>query len=115
MHGRRDFAHDLVARTHRPAGHVELELRAVDLYAGALALHALGLEPSQRFLADEGLRFLDIHQPVESDFEWIRLERHVDAVVENAGFDAPHVRWPRRRDVVALAGFHHALPDVVSA
>src|SRR6185369_4079938 len=42
------------------------------------------------------------------------VDRHVDAVVKDAGFDAPDIRRPGGRDTERLARIHHAVPQLLA-
>src|SRR5438132_3430947 len=101
-----DARSDLSAAAHRIARHVEIEPRAVDLDPRQLLPDSLLLDAAQCGAPDELGRLVELDQPLEPYLVGIVLERHVDAVVEDAGFDAADVGGAGRRDAEGLAGRH---------
>src|SRR3989454_3907591 len=112
---RMDARSDVSAAAHRIARHVEIEPRAVDLDPRQLPPDSLLLDAAQCGAPDELGRLVELDQALEPYLVGIVLERHVDAVVEDAGFDAADVGGAGRRDAEGLAGRHDAGPQLRAA
>src|SRR3989442_15709419 len=112
---RMDARSDVSAAAHRIARHVEIEPRAVDLDPRQLLPDSLLLDAAQCGAPDELGRLVELDHPLEPYFVGTVLERHVDAVVEDAGFDAADVGGAGRRDAVGLAGRHDTVPQLGAA
>src|SRR5947199_51028 len=88
---------------------VRPELLAADLDADELPLDAFLLDASKRFLPDEGGLLVEIDHPLVAHVHLVRVrvEPHVRAEREDAGFDALDVTGPDDLKLVRLAGFEH--------
>src|SRR5437667_135934 len=88
-----------------------VDLRAMNLNADELPLHAFLLNFRERLLPNE-IRFLiQIHEPAEVDFVRVVFQGHVGPVVQNPCLDPSDLRGRNRADVVLLPGLEDSVPE----
>ena len=97
------------------ARQLEREGVARDLDADQLAAHAASADLLERRLADV-VGVLRLDQPFEPHhLERVVLDRHVRAVVEDAGLDPARLARRDRPDLVRPPGLHDPVPQVAAA